>query len=60
MSFWVRRHTAEVDEDIDDAIADLEAQLHLDHPLIEPRVMVGKPAAAGMRPNERMIYWAKS
>jgi hypothetical protein len=41
LSFWVRRHTAEIDEDIDDAIADLEAQLHPDNPLIEARVMVG-------------------
>jgi hypothetical protein len=60
LSFWVRPHTAEIDEDFDDAIADLEAQLHPDNPLIEARVMVGKPVAVGMRPNERLIYWAKS
>ncbi|GGV82784.1 hypothetical protein GCM10010228_57920 [Streptomyces massasporeus] len=37
-----------------------EAQLHPDNPLIEARVMVGKPVAAGMRSNERLIHWATS
>ncbi|WP_225625850.1 hypothetical protein [Streptomyces werraensis] len=60
LSFWVRRHTAEIDEDVADAIADLEAFLHPDDPLIESRVMVGVPEAAAMQPHERMIYWAKS
>lgn len=60
LSFWVRRHTAEIDEDIADAIGDLEAFLHPDAPLIEPRVMVGAPEAAALGPHERMIYWAKS
>ncbi|MER6141939.1 hypothetical protein ABT174_18135 [Streptomyces sparsogenes] len=59
LSFWVRRHTAEIDEDIADAIADLEAFLHPEIPLIEPRVMVGVPEAANTQPHERMIYWAK-
>ncbi|MFG2595568.1 hypothetical protein [Streptomyces sp. NPDC048462] len=60
LSFWVRRHTAEIDEDIADAIGDLEAFLHPEIPLIEPRVMVGMPDAADTQPHERMIYWAKS
>ncbi|WP_328623847.1 hypothetical protein OHA88_43000 [Streptomyces sp. NBC_00353] len=60
LSFWVRRHTAEIDEDIADAIGDLEAFLYPEIPLIEPRVMVGVPDAANMQPHERMIYWAKS
>lgn len=59
LSFWVRRHTAEIDEDIADAIADLEAFLHPEIPLITPRVMVGVPEGANTQPHERMIYWAK-
>lgn len=58
--FWVRRHTAEIDEDIADAIGELEAFLHPEIPLIEPRVMVGVPDAAHTQPHERMIYWAKT
>ncbi|MFC7899745.1 hypothetical protein ACFUV1_06275 [Streptomyces griseoincarnatus] len=60
LSFWVRRHTAEIDEDIADAIGDLEAFLHPEIPPIESRVLVGMPDAATTQPNERMIYWAKS
>ncbi|MEU8828992.1 hypothetical protein [Streptomyces sp900116325] len=60
LSFWVRRHTAEIDEDIADAISDLEAFLHPEIPLIEPRVVVGVPDATHTQPHERMIYWAKS
>ncbi|MFG3142856.1 hypothetical protein ACGFZA_42500, partial [Streptomyces sp. NPDC048211] len=60
LSFWVRRHTAEIDEDIDDAVGDLEALLHPQIPLIEPRVMVGVPDVTTGQPHERMIYWAKS
>ncbi|MET4924241.1 hypothetical protein P3L51_18080 [Streptomyces sp. PSRA5] len=60
LSYWVRRHTAEIDEDIADAIGDLEAFLHPETPLIEPRVMVGVPDAGNTQPHERMIYWAKS
>ncbi|MET8518233.1 hypothetical protein [Streptomyces sp. NPDC005077] len=60
LSFWVRRHTAEIDEDIADAIGDLEAFLYPEIPLIEPRVVVGVPDATHGQPHERMIYWAKS
>ena len=59
LSFWVRCHTAEIDEDIADAIGDLEAFLSPDAPLIESRVTVGTPEAAVREPHERMIYWAK-
>ncbi|MGK5640208.1 hypothetical protein ACSNOK_18120 [Streptomyces sp. URMC 126] len=59
LSFWVRRHTAEIDEDIADAVGDLDALLSPESPLIEPRVMVGVPDAARMRPHERLLYWAK-
>ncbi|MET8906086.1 hypothetical protein [Streptomyces sp. NPDC004538] len=60
LSFWVHRHTTEIDEDIADAIADLDAFLQPGGPLMEARVVVGAPEAAVMRPHERMIYWAKS
>ncbi|MFF2643630.1 hypothetical protein ACFVUB_27780 [Streptomyces niveus] len=60
LSYWVRRHTAEIDEDIADAIGDLEAFLYPEVPLIEPRVMVGVPDVGNTQPHERMIYWAKS
>lgn len=60
LSFWVRRHTAEIDEDIADAITDLEAFLHPVNPLIESRAIVGAPEAAVAKSHERMIYWATS
>ncbi|WP_030024360.1 hypothetical protein [Streptomyces monomycini] len=60
LSFWVGRHTAEIDEDIADAIGDLEAFLYPDNPLIESRVSVGMPETASRERHERMIYWAKS
>ncbi|WP_030721247.1 hypothetical protein [Streptomyces sp. NRRL S-237] len=60
LSFWVHRHTPEIDEDLVDVIGDLEAFLHPDDPLIESRVVVGAPEVAATRPHERMIYWAKS
>lgn len=60
LSFWVHRHDLEIDEDIVDAVGDLEAFLYPDNPLIESRVVVGAPEAAATRPHERMIYWAKS
>ncbi|WP_327739285.1 hypothetical protein OG749_41235 [Streptomyces nojiriensis] len=60
LSFWVHRHTPEIDEDIVDAIGDLEAFLYPDNPLVESSVVVGAPKAATTRAHERMIYWAKS
>lgn len=59
LSFWVHRHTPEIDEDVVDVIGELEAFLYPDNPLIESRVVVGAPEAAVARPHERMIYWAK-
>ncbi|MFJ7046402.1 hypothetical protein ACIQVC_23760 [Streptomyces sp. NPDC101112] len=60
LSFWVHRHTPEIDEDIVDVISDLEAFFYPDNPLIESCVVVGAPEAAALKPHERMIYWAKS
>ncbi|MFB7216410.1 hypothetical protein [Streptomyces sp. NPDC056255] len=60
LSLCVRRHTAEIDEDIADAIGNLESFLHPKIPLIEPRVTVGVPDAASMQPHEHAIYWDKS
>ncbi|MFE4087925.1 hypothetical protein HBK87_07840 [Streptomyces sp. 2BBP-J2] len=60
LSFWVRRHTAEIDEDFADAIGNLEAFLYPEIVPIESRVMVSMPDAATTQPHERMIYWAKS
>ncbi|WP_433891604.1 hypothetical protein [Streptomyces sp. CA-111067] len=60
LSFWVRRHTAEIDEDIAEVIGDLEAFLHPADPLVESQVTVGTPTTATRGPHERMIYWAKS
>ncbi|WP_393086530.1 hypothetical protein [Streptomyces sp. LN704] len=60
LSFWVRRQTAEIDEDIVDVMGDLEAFLCPDNPLIESRVVVGAPEVAATRPQERMVDWAKS
>ncbi|MEU9887496.1 hypothetical protein [Sphaerisporangium sp. NPDC051011] len=59
LSFWVRRRTSELDEDIQDAVAEMEALLSGEGPLIEPRVHDGAPDPTMLRSYDRMIYWAK-
>ncbi|MGW0806046.1 hypothetical protein [Nonomuraea sp. NPDC002799] len=59
MSFWVRRRTSELEEDIDEAVAELEALRSGEGPLIEPKVHVGAPNPMMLRSYGRMIYWAK-
>ncbi|MFC5814927.1 hypothetical protein [Nonomuraea harbinensis] len=59
LSFWVRRRTSELDEDIEDAIFDMEALHSGEGPLIEPIIHDGAPDPAMLGPYVRMIYWAK-
>jgi len=59
LTFWVRRHTPEVDEDIDDAVFELDALFSEEHPLIEATVREGAPDPTKLAGYGRMIYWAK-
>ncbi|MFI7105495.1 hypothetical protein ACIBK9_04235 [Nonomuraea sp. NPDC050227] len=59
LHFWVRRRTSELDEDIEDAIFELDALLSGEGPLIESRIHDGPPDSTMLRSYGRMIYWAK-
>ena len=59
LRFWVRRRTSELDEDIEDAIFELEALLSGEGPLIESRIYDGPPDSTMLHSYGRMIYWAK-
>ncbi|TDD52330.1 hypothetical protein E1286_08960 [Nonomuraea terrae] len=59
LRFWVRRRTSELDEDIADAIFELDALLSGEGPLIESRIHDGPPDPTMLRSYGRMIYWAK-
>ncbi|MEU5128648.1 hypothetical protein [Streptomyces mobaraensis] len=59
LSFWVRSHTDEIDEDIDQAIFELDALYSEEHPLIESKVYEGWPDPTKLGVYGRMIYWAK-
>lgn len=59
LTFWVHRQTAEVEDDVDQAVFELDALFSGDHPLIVPRIHVGDPDPPTLR-KYRMIYWAKS
>ncbi|MET7379588.1 hypothetical protein ABZT08_12280 [Streptomyces sp. NPDC005526] len=60
LTFWVHRHTAELDDDVDQAVFELDALFSGDHPLIEPRIYVGQPNPSTLRSFGRVIYWAKT
>jgi hypothetical protein len=59
LSFWVRRRTPELEEDIDQAIFELDSLFSEEHPLIESRVHEGPPDPKTFGSYGRMIYWAK-
>ncbi|MEU7153293.1 hypothetical protein [Streptomyces sp. NPDC045470] len=59
LTFWVRRRTAEIDEDVDQAAFELDALFSEEHPLIESRITVGEPDSRSLDSYGRMIYWAK-
>ncbi|GHG37205.1 hypothetical protein G3I30_12330 [Actinospica acidiphila] len=59
LSFWVRRHTSEVEEDVDQAVFELDALFSEEHPLIESRITVGEPDPGMLDSYGRMVYWAK-
>lgn len=60
LRFWVRRRTSELNEDIEDAVFELDALLSGEGPLIESRIYDGPPDSTMLRSYGRMIYWAKS
>ncbi|MGW3086704.1 hypothetical protein [Streptomyces sp. NPDC001108] len=57
--FWVRRCTAEIEEDAEQATFELDALLSGDHPLVGSRIHVGDPDPKTLDSFGRMIYWAK-
>ncbi|MGC4980250.1 hypothetical protein ACLQ18_06305 [Streptomyces sp. DT193] len=59
LTFWARRHTSELEEDVDDAVFELDCLFSEDHPLIEATIHVGEPDMSVMRSYGRMIYRAK-
>ncbi|MFD3437552.1 hypothetical protein ACFWU3_08605 [Streptomyces sp. NPDC058685] len=58
LNFWVRRRTTELDDDVEQAVFELDALFSADHPLIEARIHVGEPDPSALVPYGRMIYWA--
>ncbi|WP_406840010.1 hypothetical protein ACICHK_34745 [Streptomyces sp. AHU1] len=58
LTFWARRQSPELEEDVDDAIFELDV-LSEDHPLIEATIHVGEPDMTALRSYGRMIYRAK-
>ena len=56
---WVHDDPAEISEDIIDAIADMEALLLSENPLITNEVLVGNPAPDAYEWAGRFLYWAK-
>ncbi|MET9661436.1 hypothetical protein [Streptomyces sp. NPDC006510] len=59
LTFWVRCHTSEIEEDADQATFELDALFSGEHPMIESRIHVGEPDPANLDSYGRMIYWAK-
>ncbi|MEY2243519.1 hypothetical protein AB8A21_11330 [Streptomyces sp. BF23-18] len=59
LTFWARQHSPELEEDVDDAIFELDALFSEDHPLIEATIHVGEPDMSTLRSYGRMIYRAK-
>lgn len=59
LTLWARRHTPEVEEDLDDAVFELDALFSEDHPLIVTIIQVGEPDMSALRSHGRMIYRAK-
>jgi hypothetical protein len=59
LSFWVRRHTSEIEEDADQAVFELDALFSEEHPLIESTITVGEPDPRMLDSYGRMVYWAK-
>ncbi|MET9066462.1 hypothetical protein ACWDR1_16720 [Streptosporangium sandarakinum] len=59
LSFWVRHHSSQIEEDIDQAVFELDSLCSEEHPLIEAKIYVGKPDPTAIRTYGRMIYWAK-
>ena len=60
LTFWTRRHTPELDDDVEQAVFELDALFSEAHPLIEPSIHVGKPDTSALASYGRMVYWAKS
>ncbi|WP_326582264.1 hypothetical protein OG250_25840 [Streptomyces sp. NBC_00487] len=59
LTFWVRGRTPEIEEDVDQAVFELDALFSEEHPLIESRIHVGHPDPTMLGSYGRMIYWAK-
>ncbi|MEV7789686.1 hypothetical protein AB0O72_30540 [Streptomyces sp. NPDC088106] len=59
LTFWVRRHTTEIEEDAEQATFELDALFSQEHPLVESRIHVGDPDPVSLDSYGRMIYWAK-
>ncbi|GGO60922.1 hypothetical protein [Nonomuraea cavernae] len=59
LTFWVRRRTSELDDDIDQVVFELDAMFSDEHPLIEPEVHEGTPDPTMLNAYGRMVYWAK-
>lgn len=58
LSFWVRVHTSEVEEDAEQAIFWMEVFYDEDRPLFEYKIRVGAPDPNVLSSYGRMIYWA--
>ncbi|WP_329165600.1 hypothetical protein OHB49_38900 [Streptomyces sp. NBC_01717] len=59
LTFLVRRRTAELDDDVEQAVLELDALFSVNHPPIKPRVHVGEPDPSVLESYGRVIYWAK-
>lgn len=59
LRFWVNKHSAEIDEDINDVIFELEALFTQENPSLESEVYVGSPDPDWPKWAGRMVYWSK-
>lgn len=61
LRFWTHGNEAEVAEDADDVVGDMDALLPLeDAPHISVEILPGSPSPGASRWAGRMIYWAKT
>ena len=60
LRFWVTRIDAVLEEDVDDAAFELDAQFDGMGPLISTEIHVGTPPIGWHTWAGRMIYWAKA
>lgn len=59
VNFWLREHSAETDDDIDEILADMDSYMENEPLRLESEVHIGRPPAGLATRTERMVYLAK-